>query len=176
METVEGLEIWRNGEDLLIVVLSRAPTGVYSGWTMMHNRVVPMEIPDMIDLLTSGQVEWADIRRLAKRDQEFRSHKAASKWARRALSRCQRAAMTPEGYEPAPGWVREYNGDLTLQNFDAMAKIRRAAEKIIQLEREIEAQGKKDIRSMTDTEYRAHRARNAQLKRERAKLQGGDNA
>lgn len=179
METIEGLEVWARdptvGGGTYIVVITRAANGMYAGW---HNPSLDLPFPrdEVVEMLTTGQVEWADLSQVALRDMEFRSGRAAIKWAKRAMSTVMQAAKIPEGWEPKKGWKRVYSGDMTMQAFEENAAARRAAEKVAQITKEIEEHGRKDIKSMTDSEYAAHRRRKIELKRQRSQLQGGDNA
>ena len=178
MEYIEGLEVWEGrGQGagwtgLLVVVISRAPTGMWTGFLGQQD----VEKADaIVETLTSGQVEYADVATFATNDMEFRSRRAASKWARRVLSRVMRADQTPDGWEPGTGWVRRYNGPLTLQHFEANARQARIAEKIATIEREIADLGKVSVASLTDDEYAAHRRLKRLLKTQKSELQGGDN-
>ena len=180
METIEGFEMWvHDCGDLFTMVLTRAPNGMYSGWSKFLNagaRANALTPDEIMAYMTGDNVEWADLTTFVHRDLEFRSHRAAAKYGKKTLSRVMVAAQTPDGWEPGPGWRRLYDGDLTLQAFEANAAKARAAAKILAIEESLAKSAKIAPGQMTDQQYADHRRKVIELKMERAKLQGGNNA
>ena len=139
-----------------------------------------MPVADLISMLSTDQVEFADIHSVCSGDGEFMLEKAAVKWSKRTLSSRTEAAMTDIGWEPAHPWRRVYQGPLNVQHWEVDARRMKSQLKVKQLEEDIARASKLDTGTMTDDQYAANRRRMIELKMERAKLrsdsQGGDNA
>ena len=175
-ETIEGIEIWKNADSVLLVIISRnGGSGLYTGWTaqtfLADNEAT---INAAASMATDGRASYEELSGLASRDAEFRSHRAATKWAKRLLS--QVVDGSSGMFKPKAGWTCRYEGPKSIQAFSASAERTRIADKVKKLEKEIAEAANIDGSSMTNTEYRAHRRRKINLKVELAKLHGGDNA
>ena len=113
---------------------------------------------------------------------EFAIEKAAHKYVRRIihseLSSAQRFDPQQVEWEPPTGWERLYDGELTVQAWDANAKRNRAAEEIKKLEATIDADQGVSTFVDSDSDYADRRRRKLALKRQKREfeeLHGGKN-
>ena len=95
---------------------------------------------------------------------EFAMEKAALKTARRLLSRKSRAAQTPQGWEPLPGWEQHYKGRLSFTSYDSNARWHQLEADIEVLRQKIADMEPSSDFAESDEDFRARRMAKIQLK------------
>ena len=176
---ITAAEVWRSkrdGFDFALIVATNRESGAWA--TFVLKDLASSERCDwLLDLLATtpgaSQVCSADLieRGFSLRDGEFAMEKAAIKRARLLLGTMTRAAQNPEGWEPAKGWEQVYKGDLTMQEYDERAGVRKLKSKVEKLEVAVEEDDNQDAFGDSDDDFAARRRRKLELKRRQRELE-----
>ena len=174
--TIICTEVWKHEKEGHAGVLCvRWETGCYSVYIAGERMSVkaPFNHAAFLNVLSiEGRMdrEWIEARGWQSAESEFAIKKAAIKFCRRLLAGMTTAEESPLGWQPKPEWTREYDGDLTFQNYNANAKRDKLREEVEHLKHQSVKDDNQTAFSGSTDDYAARRRRQLELKRKQREL------
>jgi len=180
MMLITAAEVWhhnKDGTDFALIVANNTKSGCWSTFAlkgaMDHDKYdwLLAMLERCGDFNADATLEELVGVGFDARNGEFAMEKAAIKHARRLLGSVTRAAQNPEGWEPAKGWEQKYKGDLTMQEYDERAGVRKLKSKVEKLAAAVEEDDNQDAFGDSDDDFAARRRRKLELKRRQRELE-----